>query len=146
MTDKNTETLAMMIPFESLRVNHDSGIPYGKQISTGEQCYIDKRLLRNGNEIILGTSGSGKSQNAKEKALFYALLTDGNIVFVDPDGEYFPLVNVMGGTTIHLGQDSLNAFDMFDGYGFGSDPIKEKSDFIITLIERIINNDNYFDE
>lgn len=146
MVDKNTETLAMMIPFEALRVNHESGIPYGKQLSTGEQVYIDRRLLRNGNEIIVGTSGAGKSQNAKLKAFYYALLTGGDIIFVDPDGEDSDIVRAMGGSIIRVGHDSLNAFDMFDGYGFGEDPVKEKSNFIITLIERIIDNDNYFDE
>jgi len=147
LRDCNTETTAMLIPFNAQKIQHDTGIPYGRQLSTGEQVFIDRRVMKNGNEIVLGDSGSGKSMNTKLKALFEALTTNGNLIFIDPDGEYSKLVKALGGTVIKIGVDNLNAFDMLDGYGYGEvDPVKAKSDFIISLIERIIDNPEAYDE
>lgn len=147
LRDCNTETTAMLIPFNAQKIQHDTGIPYGRQLSTGEQVFIDRRMMKNGNEIILGDSGSGKSMNTKLKSVFEALTTDGNLIFIDPDGEYSKVAIPLGGTVIRIGVDSLNAFDMLDGYGYGEvDPVKAKSDFIISLIERIIDNPKTYDE
>lgn len=147
LRDCNTETTAMMIPFNAQKLQHDTGIPYGRQISTGEQVFVDRRLLKNGNEIVVGDSGSGKSLNTKLKSIFEALVTNGYMIYVDPDGEYTPLVEALGGNVVRIGFDSINAFDMYDGYGYGiDDPVKAKSNFIITLIERIINDSKFYDE
>lgn len=147
LRDCNTETLAMLLPFNAQKIQHDSGIPYGKQISTGEQVFIDRRMLVNGNEIILGTSGSGKSLNAKLKSIFETLVIDGNMIYIDPDGEYSKLAAPFGGKIITIGIDSINAMEMSDGYGYGyEDPVKAKSNFILSLFERILDKDSLFDE
>ncbi|MGN0152297.1 MAG: VirB4-like conjugal transfer ATPase, CD1110 family [Wujia sp.] len=146
LRDCNTETTAMIMPFNAQKLQHDTGIPYGRQIATGEQVFVDKRLLMNGNEIALGKSGSGKSMNEKLKIMFLALLTTGYIIIVDPDGEYSPVAGAIGGNIVRMGYDHINAMDMYDGYGYGKDPLMEKSNFILTLIERILNNNDFFDE
>lgn len=146
LRDCNTETTAMLMPFHAQKLQHASGVPYGRQISTGEQVFIDRRLLMNGNEITLGKSGSGKSMNEKMKAVCYSLLTNGYIIFVDPNGEYSPLVEMLSGNVVKMGVDNINAMDMTEGYGYGKDPVMTKSNFILTLIERIVNNPGFYDE
>ncbi len=146
LRDCTTETLAMLVPFNAKRLNHDTGIPYGKQKSTGQQVYVDRRLLLNGNEIILGVSGSGKSQNAKLKTIYEALVTNGMFIIVDPDGEYASLTEMLGGRRVQIGVEPINALEIIEGYGFDEDPKKLKSNFIITLFEQIIGDYSFFDE
>ena len=72
------------------------------------------------------------------------LNTDDDILICDPEGEYAPLVEAMGdiGTVIRVaagGRDRLNAMYMVDGYG-ENNPIVVKSQFIMSLVERIDQN------
>lgn len=149
LRDCNTDTTAMLIPFDQVRMNHNSGIPYGRHEGTKQQQMVDRRLLVNGHEWVFGMSGSGKSMNVKQKTLFEALLTDGDIVIVDPDGEGRPLVEALGGQVIHVGRDSINVADILLDYGDPEDPIdpvKNSSDFVISFIETILNSGADFGE
>lgn len=146
LRDCTTDTAAAMMPFNAQKLQHDTGIPYGRHLATEEQVFIDRRLLPNGNEIILGESGGGKSQNAKLKIAYETFVTNGYIILIDPDGEYAKLVQALGGTFIRIGRDNINAFDMAEGYGFTDNAVKEKSNFITSLCERIIDNREAFGE
>ena len=69
------------------------------------------------------------------------LNSDDDIIICDPEGEYVPLVEVMGekGSVIRVaagGHDRLNAMYMVDGYG-DTNPMVVKSEFIMSLIEQI---------
>ena len=101
----------------------------------------NKANLLNQSAFLLGVPGSGKSFSAKELITFLILNTDDDILIADPEGEYAPLVGIMGnqGVTFHLaagGEDRLNAMYMVDGYG-ENNPIVVKSQFIMSLVERI---------
>ncbi len=147
LRDCNTDTTAAMMPFNAQKLQHDTGIPYGRHLATGEQVFIDRRLLLNGNEVIIGESGGGKSFNAKLKIIFETFVTNGYIICIDPDGEYSKLIEPLGGTIVRIGVDSINAFDMIEGYGFGDEePVKAKSNFITSLCERIIDDRSSFGE
>ena len=74
LRDCNTDTTAIMLPFNAVNIDHSTGIPYGRHEGTGQQQMVDRRLLDNGHEWILGPSGTGKSTNAKLKIIFEALL------------------------------------------------------------------------
>lgn len=142
LRDCNTETTAVMIPFSSIQLKHKTGIPYGRHILTRQQQLLDRRLQANGHEFIFGSTGYGKSMGTKKKMFFEALLTDGDIVVLDPDGEYTPLIRALGGTVIELGNDSINAMELPADYDT-KEPFKKKSDFIISFIEAIIGRENY---
>lgn len=146
LRDCNTETAAIFLPFSHVKINHNTGIPYGRHEGTKQQQMIDRRLLTNGNEWILGTSGSGKSTNAKLKLMYEALLTDGDIIVVDPDGEYAPLIAALGGQVVHVGQDSINIMDISSSYGDEIDPIQKKSNMAITFFEAILDAGTRFGE
>lgn len=142
LRDCNTETTAVMIPFSSIQLKHDTGIPYGRHILTRQQQLLDRRLQANGHEFVFGMTGYGKSLGTKKKMFFEALLTDGDIVILDPDGEYTPLVRALGGTVIELGKDTINAMELPADYDT-DEPIKKKSNFIISFIEAIVGRENY---
>ena len=99
----------------------------------------------NQSAFLLGVPGSGKSFSAKELITFLMLNTDDDILICDPEGEYAPLVEAIGpeiGSVIHVaagGKDKLNAMYMVDGYG-EKNPIVEKSQFIMSLVEQIDKN------
>ena len=80
----------------------------------------------------------------KEEIAFLILNTDDDILIADPEGEYAPLIEAMDdlGTVVRVaagGKDRLNAMDMVDGYG-ENNPIVVKSQFIMSLVERIDPN------
>lgn len=80
---------------------------------------------------------------------FEALLTDGDIVICDPDGEYRPLVEALGGQVVHVGRDAINVADILLDYGDPDnpiDPVKNSSDFVISFIETILNSGADFGE
>lgn len=142
LRDCNTETTAVMIPFSSIQLKHETGIPYGRHILTRQQQLLDRRLQANGHEFVFGSTGYGKSMGTKKKMFFEALLTDGDLVILDPDGEYTPLVRALGGTVVELGKDTINAMELPDDYDT-DEPIKKKSNFIISFIEAIVGKENY---
>ncbi len=146
LRDCNTETAAVLLPFSHVKINHNTGIPYGRHEGTKQQQMIDRRLLTNGNEWILGTSGSGKSTNAKLKLVYEALLTDGDIIVVDPDGEYAPLIAAFGGQVVRVGQDSINIMDISRGYGDDIDPVQKKSNMAITFFDAVLDAGTQFSE
>ena len=71
------------------------------------------------------------------------ILTDPNadIIIIDPEREYSPLVKAMQGEVIHISATSenhINAMDMNSDYGDGANPVILKSEFILSLCEQLI--------
>ena len=77
---------------------------------------IDRKQLQNGNSFILGVSGSGKSFTAKQEITSIALREkDADIIVIDPEAEYKPLIKELGGEVIKISATSdnhINALDM----------------------------------
>ncbi len=150
LRDCNTDTTAMLLPFNAVTIDHSTGIPYGRHEETGQQQIVDRRLLTNGHEWILGVSGSGKSTNAKIKMSYEVLCTDGDFIIIDPDGEFTPWVHAFGGQVIRVGIDSLNIADISLAYGqdleptLSVDPVKKKIDLIITFLENVLDKNTRF--
>lgn len=71
------------------------------------------------------------------------LLSDPNadIILIDPEREYTPLVNAFGGEIIRISATSnahINAMDINSEYGDGANPVILKSEFILSLCEQLI--------
>ena len=65
---------------------------------------------------------------------------DADIIIIDPESEYGPLVRALGGSVINISANSpnhINAMDMSRDYG-ETDPIIEKSQFLQSLCEQIV--------
>ena len=135
-----TESLAVFIPFRVQEISDENGIYYGQNVISKNMIIADRRKLLNGNSFILGVSGSGKSFTGKNEITNLMLSSDADIIVIDPEREYSPLVRAMGGEVIEISATSpnhINAMDMSKDYG-EVDPIIEKSQFLQSLCEQII--------
>lgn len=71
--------------------------------------------------------------------IFIALATDDDIMACDPEGEYGNRIRALGGEVIKIAAGSphhINAMDMVEGYGDGSNPVIDKSEFVLSLFEQ----------
>ncbi len=139
-----TESLAVFMPFRVQEIMDRGGIYFGENAISHNLIMCNKANLLNQASFRLGVPGSGKSFSVKEEIAFLILNTDDDILICDPEGEYAPLVEAMGdlGAVIRVaagGKDRLNAMYMVDGYG-ENNPIVVKSQFIMSLVERIDQN------
>ena len=140
-----TESLAVFIPFRVQEISDEGGIYYGQNVISKNMIIADRRKLLNGNSFILGVSGSGKSFAGKNEITNLMLSSSADIIVIDPEREYAPLVRAMGGEVIEISATSpnhINAMDMSKDYG-EVDPIIEKSQFIQSLCEQIISGHRF---
>lgn len=143
----NTQSAALFIPFESQELLQKNGNYYGLNATSHNLIMIDRpNGGQNSNGLILGMPGSGKSFAAKLE-MAEAFLSDDNyeIFVIDPQAEYRPLCEALGGQVIEVSPTSkthINPFDMdmaWDDDGKESDnPIKVKSDYICSIVESAI--------
>ena len=140
-----TESLAVFIPFRVQDIYHENGIYYGQNVISKNMIIADRKQLLNGNEFILGVSGGGKSFAAKNEIINLILSSDADVIIIDPEREYSPLVKAMGGQIINISATSpnhINAMDMNKEYGDGANPVILKSEFIMSLCEQLIGGNN----
>ena len=138
-----TEALAVLMPFKAQEIRHKGGIYYGQNRISRNLILANRRELLNGNGFILGVSGSGKSFTAKREIVSLALSTDDDIICLDPEAEYRPLIEGLGGEVIHIAAAShnhINAMDMAEGYGDGENPVILKSEFLLSLCEQLVGS------
>lgn len=140
-----TESLAVLMPFKAQEICHTNGIYYGQNVLSKNLIIADREQLLNGNSFILGVPGSGKSFTAKQEILIRRLAADGKteIIIIDPEREYSPLVKALGGSVINISATSnnhINAMDINSQYGDGDNPIIFKSEFILSLCEQLIGS------
>lgn len=138
-----TESASIFIPFRAQEVMDRGGIWYGQNAITNNLIMCNKELLLNPNSFILGVPGAGKSFLTKELIIFLALATNDDIIVCDPEGEYSTLIRELNGQVheLYVGStDHINAMDMEEGYGDSANPIGDKSQFIMTLIDQNSKN------
>ena len=136
-----TEALAVLMPFRAQEIQDRGGVYYGQNVISKNLIVADRRQLLNGNGFVLGVSGSGKSFTAKRELVSLALSTEDDILVIDPESEYRPLVEGLGGQVINISATSpnhINAMDMEKGYGDGENPVVLKSEFLLSLCEQLI--------
>jgi type IV secretory pathway VirB4 component len=137
-----TESLAVLIPFRAQEINHSGGVYQGVNVISKNPIFVNRKNLLNGNGFIFGVPGSGKSMTAKREEVSI-LLADPNadVILIDPEREYTPLVNAFGGEIVRISATSnnhINAMDMNEEYGDGANPVILKSEFILSLCEQLI--------
>lgn len=137
-----TESLAAFMPFNAQEMQHKHGTYYGQNAISNNMIFINRNKLLNGNCIVLGVSGGGKSFFVKED-ITSIFLSDENadILIIDPEREYHPLVTTLGGEVIEISANSenhINAMDMNANYEDDKNPIATKAEFIMSLCEQLI--------
>jgi len=137
-----TSSTAIFVPFTTCELfQTGEALYYGLNALSSNLIMADRKLLKNPNGLFLGTPGSGKSFAAKREIVNVFLLTDDDIIVSDPESEYFPIVERLGGQVIKLSPVSphhINPLDINPDYSDEEDPLTLKSDFILSLCELII--------
>ena len=138
-----SEGIAAHVPFKVQDVLHKNGLICGVNKVSGNLIVIDRRKLINGNAWVLGKPGSGKSFNVKQLIILIKLFhPDADIMVIDPEREYRDIITRIHGEVIDISSASpnhINAMDLNANYSEASDPLIEKSEFIISIFERILN-------
>ena len=146
-----TEALAVLMPFKAQEVRDRGGVYYGQNVISKNLIIANRKELLNGNGFVLGVSGSGKSFMAKQEMVGVTLADNGrngerlpdDIIVIDPEAEYRPLIEGLGGEVISISATSpnhINAMDMEQGYGDGENPIVLKSEFLLSLCEQLVGS------
>ena len=137
-----TSSTAIFVPFTTCELfQTGEALYYGLNALSSNLIMADRKLLKNPNGLFLGTPGSGKSFAAKREIVNVFLLTNDDIIISDPESEYFPIVERLGGQVIKLSPVSphhINPLDINPDYSDEEDPLTLKSDFILSLCELII--------
>ena len=145
-----TEALAVLMPFKAQEIRHQGGVYYGQNVISKNLILANRWELLNANGFVLGVSGSGKSFTAKREMVGLALAAENgagglpdDIIVIDPESEYRPLIEGLGGEVIEVSATSpnhINAMDMEQGYGDGENPVVLKSEFLLSLCEQLMGS------
>ena len=135
--------VAIFVPFttQELFQTGKEAVYYGVNALSNNLIMVDRKKLKNPNGLILGTPGSGKSFSAKREISNAFLVTQDDIIICDPEGEYSPLVERLGGQVSKMSPTSphhINPMDLNLNYSDDDNPLSLKSDFILSLCELIV--------
>lgn len=108
-------TIAASFPFLNQELNDPQGLFLGLNES-GNKVFFDQRIKssdrKNHNQLIIGTSGSGKSYTSK-KEVNYQITLGHKVIIIDPEREYRHLCNYHDGNWIDVGDGSLGNINPF---------------------------------
>lgn len=103
-----TSTLAVGFPFASSSITSGSGVCWGINPTNRSCVLLDRwKLKPNGNGLVFGSSGGGKSFTIKELSYQAPLTKDVEVTVCDPDpegkGEYRAVCEALGGLYMSFG-------------------------------------------
>ncbi len=105
-----SEELSIFIPFNVQEIHDDLGYCYGFNKVSKNLIIGNRKLLKNGNGMVFGVPGSGKSYNEKSEMGQVLCFSKDDIIVVDPMGEYKGIAAAWGGQYINLTQSEENVF------------------------------------
>ena len=110
----NTAPLSSVFPFLSFDLSSTDGILYGLNNHNNSLILFDRFNLENANEVVFAKAGAGKSFAVKLEVLRYLMLGV-EVIILDPENEYQPLAEAVGGSFFNFSLTSphhLNPFDL----------------------------------
>ena len=138
-----TRDIAALLPFHVQELN-EKGICYGINQVSHNLCLANRKNLANGNGMVFGIPGSGKSYFSKSEMLQVFLGTMDDIIVIDPTLEYFDIAEALGNEAaiINLSTYTKNyinplemdvwTLDLNDSQGY----IRDKGEFMLGLCEQ----------
>lgn len=150
MRDMTTANLATQIPFTTQELQSSTGVVYGKNQRSHNLIVIDrKKDLITPSGLILGSSGSGKGMTVKWEIINILLkYPNRRIIIVDPEGEYTPIAEALGGLVLYISTGTsshLNLLDMpdkslLDKEDQQVDYVKEKTNLLVNLFKLLLQD------
>jgi hypothetical protein len=128
----DSTSLATTFPLTSAELSSDEGVLYGINSQNGSFIIFDRFSLENSNMTIFATSGAGKSYFVKLESV-RSLMLGTEVIILDPEAEYKPLCEAVGGEYISFSFNSpskINPFDLSQVYTEGENQLGLK---ILTL-------------
>ncbi|PIS12583.1 hypothetical protein COT70_00020 [candidate division WWE3 bacterium CG09_land_8_20_14_0_10_47_33] len=128
LRNMDTTSLATTFPFTSSNLTANEGILYGINEHNGSLIIFDRFSLENANSVAFAKSGAGKSYMVKLEAL-RSLMFGTEVIVIDPEKEYEPLANAIGGEFITFSPVSpakINPFDLSATYEEGENELALK--------------------
>ena len=139
-----TSALAVFVPFVTQELfMGGNAMYYGLNALSNNMILLDRKQSRCPNGLVFGTPGSGKSMSCKREITYVMLTTKDNVIICDPEDEYSPLVNRLGGQVIRLSpnsRDYVNPLDINLNYSEEENPLALKSDFVLSFCELIMGS------
>ncbi len=136
----DTTSLATTFPFASSELTANEGIMYGINEHNGSLILFDRFSLENFNSVIFAKSGAGKSYFVKLEAL-RSLMFGIDVLIIDPEQEYLPLTQAVGGEYINFSPSSpakINPFDMAGEVVAGENELGRKILSLTTFLKLIL--------
>ena len=109
----NTGPLSSIFPFVSFDLSSNEGILYGINQHNNSLVLFDRFSMPNANMVIFAQSGSGKSYFVKIEIL-RSLMLGTDVIVVDPENEYEPLSEAVGGSYFKMSLASPHHINPFD--------------------------------
>lgn len=105
-----SEELSIFIPFNVQEINDNQGYCYGFNKVSKNLIIGNRKLLKNGNGMVFGVPGSGKSYNEKSEMGQVLCFSTDDIIVIDPMSEYKDIAAAWGGQYINLSQSAENVY------------------------------------
>lgn len=137
-----TASAAVIVPFTTQEVFQPGGVHYGYNQQSRNAVCIDRLKNANQNGFILGASGQGKGMAGKNE--IFNLRTnraDDDIIIIDPEQEYEPLVTALKGAVVRIhpsSENRLNPLDIDLEDTTMGDPIAVKAQDVINMLRSLI--------
>jgi len=137
-----SETASAIQPFSTVELQTKGGFYYGLNALSKNLIIYNRSVSNNQNGFILGSPGAGKSFAAKLEMYQAYLNTDNTQIFIlDPEQEYVVLAKRLGGQVFPIepgGTLHVNPLDLDITKDNDGDPLAQKVDYIISIIERML--------
>ena len=143
MRSLTTESLSIFTPFNVQEINEEHGYCYGYNKVSKNLILGNRKMLKNGNGMVFGVPGSGKSFQEKMEMGQVLCFSNDDIVVIDPMGEYRGIAEKWNGQYINLSQSaenifSINPFHVPENLPDKEKFIAEKAEFAYAICEQAI--------
>jgi conjugal transfer ATP-binding protein TraC len=138
----DTTSLATTFPFASSELTANEGIMYGINEHNDSLILFDRFSLENANSVIFAKSGAGKSYLVKLEAL-RSLMFGVEIIVIDPEMEYYPLAQAVGGEYLNFSPTSpvkINPFDISARLTVGENELGRKILALTTFLKLVLGS------
>lgn len=109
----DAEALSALFPFDESEIFAEKGIIKGKNLKTNSIVVVDHDTLLNRNEVVIATSGGGKSTYLFAD-MMRRWIQDTVVRVIDPKGEFGEKFTKLGGEWIRISPMNTNIINPFE--------------------------------